>query len=343
MPWLIAFISAFLFGIATPFSKALLNEVHPFLLAALFYLGAALILLPKTVNLHVRSPIPKLTASDLWNLLGSLFFGGMVGPVLLLFGLRMTPATNASLLLNLETPATAMLAYLFFKENIGRRTAISNLGIVLAGVLLTFEGTSVPGWGGVFIALACIAWGLDNNHTASIHNIDPVRCTFLKGITFGTVNLLIAWRIIPVWPSWERCGFALIIGAFSYGISIVLYIYSARELGAARSQMIFTSAPFFGVIVSQLYLAEPFFIYQLIAALLMIGMFVILFKEKHSHIHRHAVLEHVHRHSHTDEHHQHLHEKRDEADGTHSHIHTHDPIIHGHSHHPDLHHRHEKD
>lgn len=343
MHWFLALISAALFGVATPFSKVLLEAAHPFLLAALFYLGAAVVLLPKSISLQLKSPIRKLSKSDMMNLWGSLFFGGMIGPVFLLFGLRYTQATDASLLLNLETPATTLLAYWFFKENIGKRVAVSNIGIVFAGAILTFEGTSLPGLGGILIAIACIAWGLDNNHTASIHNIDPVRCTFLKGITFGTVNLIIASGFIKLWPSFHTIFMALVIGAFSYGISIVLYITSARELGAARSQMVFASAPLFGVIVSQLYLGELFHIYQLIGAVLMIAMFILLFTEKHSHPHRHSPLDHSHRHHHNDAHHDHIHKSKASPNEHHTHRHMHEPKAHDHLHLPDLHHRHDED
>lgn len=338
MKWWKALISAFLFGIATPFSKELLEEAHPFLLASLFYLGAALVLLPQSIYLHTKSPLKNLSKRDTVNLLGSLFFGGMVGPVLLLFGLRYTAATNASLLLNLETPATTILAFWFFKENISLRASLANAGIVLAGIILTFQGTSVPGIGGILIALACIAWGLDNNHTASIHSIDPVRCTFLKGITFGTINLIITTQLIEQWPSVKTFIFALLIGAFSYGISIVLYISSARGLGAARSQMVFATAPFFGVAVSQGYLGERFQIYQIFSAILLVGMLVLLFTEKHMHLHTHIWIEHTHRHRHDDRHHTHPHE--DSID-VHTHAHIHEETTHDHPHWPDVHHRHD--
>lgn len=339
-PWLTAFVSAFLFGIATPLSKVLLAEAHPFLLAALFYLGAALILLPKSISLQRKSPIRRLSRSDAWNLMGSLFFGGMVGPVCLLFGLRYTAAITASLLLNLETPTTALIAYWFFKENIGRRVAVSNLGIVAAGIILTLEGSLVPGAGGVLIALACIAWGLDNNHTASIHDLDPIRCTFLKGITFGSVNLGIAALMTSTNPSTGTILFALGIGAVSYGVSIVLYIHSARGLGAARSQMVFASAPFFGVMISQIYLGERFHLFQAAGAATMAAMLILLFTEKHSHFHMHPFIEHIHRHHHEDGHHDHLHEGKGAENITHTHRHTHESGSHAHPHHPDIHHRH---
>ena len=341
MSWMQALVSALLFGISTPLSKAFLQSFHPFLLAAIFYLGAALILLPMSVYLQINQPVRRISKTDLVHLIGSLFFGGMVGPVLLLYGLQRTPATDASLLLNLETPATAILAYLVFRENIGLRSAAANAGIVLAGIILSFEGSLRIDTGAVLIALACIAWGLDNNYTASIHSLDSVRCTFLKGVVFGSVNLLIAILLVDAWPAAAAIGLALLVGGLSYGVSIVLYINAARRLGAARSQMAFAAAPFFGAAGSLVFLGESLQLYQLLAAGILVMMLMVLFTESHRHFHRHLPLRHSHRHSHEDGHHDDHHGKdaRDRS-ATHSHPHGHPPVGHRHTHLPDIHHRH---
>ena len=340
MSWLQALAAALLFGASTPLSKQLLQQVHPFLLAALFYLGAALILLPSAVYNQAKAPLRQVSRSDMLHLIGSLFFGGMVGPVLLLYGLKYTAATSAALLLNLETPATAILAFWLFRENISRTAAIANVGIVAAGVILSFQGGPAPGIGGILIALACVAWGLDNNYTASIIGIDAVRTTFLKGLTFGSLNLLIAAALVKTWPSARTIVIALAVGAVSYGISIVLYIASARKLGAARSQMAFAAAPFFGVAVSQVYLGEPFHFYQLISTAILVVMLALLFAETHRHYHEHLPVYHSHPHRHDDGHHDH-----DSADVPpeveHSHGHTHQRLYHRHAHMPDPHHRHD--
>ena len=340
MSWLQALAAAFLFGASTPLSKQLLQEIHPFLLAALFYLGAALILLPTAIYYQVKSPLRNVSRTDGFHLAGSLFFGGMVGPVLLLYGLKHTAATTTALLLNLETPATAILAFWLFKENISGRTAAANLGIVFAGAVLSFQGEAVPGIGGLLIALACVAWGLDNNYTASIIGIDAVRTTFLKGLIFGSANLLIAAVIISDWPGQLTIFVALAIGAFSYGISIVLYISSARKLGAARSQMAFATAPFFGVAVSQLYLGEPFYLYQLFSTLIMVAMLALILTETHLHYHEHQPVRHTHSHRHDDGHHYHHDHPSVSAAGEHTHGHTHERLYHRHVHLPDPHHRH---
>jgi drug/metabolite transporter (DMT)-like permease len=339
--WVKAFLSAFLFGVSTPISKILLDQVPPFLLAALFYLGTAAVLLPGSVSLQVKAPVGRLSLSDRLNLWGSLFFGGMVGPVLLLYGLQYTSATDAAMLLNLETPATAALAFACFKENMTRKSITANLGILAAGILLTFQGKPDFGWGALLISGACLAWGLDNNHTASIHSIDAVRCTFLKGAVFGSVNLCIALWLMALLPPWPVILTALAVGALCYGISIVLYISAARQMGAARSQMVFASAPFFGVAMAQLLLGEGLQGIQVLSALIMMAMLFVLYSEQHSHLHEHLPVWHTHRHSHTDGHHRHSHPAAGEGDpGNHSHEHAHPYVRHRHMHLPDVHHRH---
>ena len=61
--------------------------------------------------------------------------GGVVGPVLLMFGLTRTPASGASLLLNAEGVFTALLAWFAFKENFDRRIALGMV-VILAGAAI---------------------------------------------------------------------------------------------------------------------------------------------------------------------------------------------------------------
>ena len=126
--YLYAFLSAMLFGISTPMSKLLLDQTNPIMLAALFYLGAAVFLMPigykefsREIN-HLRR-----TPKDLFRLFGATVFGGILGPICLLFGIDLVTATTASLLLNLETVATTILAWLFFREHISKQVMISKL------------------------------------------------------------------------------------------------------------------------------------------------------------------------------------------------------------------------
>lgn len=335
---LLALLSAALFGAATPASKLLLVELPPFQLAGLLYIGAALVMLPSIVG----RPHPVLTQIDAVNrrrLLGAVAAGGLLGPVLLLAALRLAPAGSVSLLLNLEMTATAVLGALLFHEPLSRGGWIGVSGIVAAGALLS--GGAWPGIAAaLLVAAACLCWGLDNHLTAAIDGITPAVSTFYKGAVAGSVNLALGLAIAPLSATGWQIAAALTVGAFSYGVSIALYIRSAQQLGAVRAQALFASGPFVGAALSYALLGEVLDARSLIAATLLAGSAWLLFGDMHAHRHRHAAIEHVHSHRHDDGHHDHAHGDQ-WTGGRHSHPHRHEAMEHAHPHWPDLHHRHE--
>lgn len=336
----LGFSSAALFGAATPVSKQLLGDIPPLVLAGLLYLGAALALLPAVLRTRGSSSIPKDRTNRL-RLSGAVFFGGIVGPVLLLLGLQLSLSASVAMLLSLETVATALLAFFFFREHLGRWTITASVGVVLASALLAFVGGRPSLLGALLVAGACVAWGLDNNLTALIDGITPTESTFWKGLTAGIVNLSLG-LLLGAGPLGSAWLWALVVGGLSYGVSITLYIHSAQILGATRSQMVFACAPVFGVAGSVLWLGEGMSSLQVTAALLLAVALTLLFLERHEHAHVHEALEHVHSHRHDDGHHDHAHADLP-AEVRHSHLHRHERVEHSHPHWPDLHHRHEHD
>lgn len=334
-----AVLAALLFGLATPISKFLLGGLSANHAAGLLYLGAAIFLAP-VVLLRLRRGA-QVIPPDRRNrrkLLAAILFGGIIGPVLLMVGIQHAQATSVSMWLNLETVATAVFAAFLFREHLGVWAWVGNAGVVLAGVLLGYEG----GWGG-WIGLACVAgagisWGLDNNLTAGIDSISAEDTTFWKGLIAGVVNLAIGMVLHPT--AFDRGWlFALLVGGFAYGISVALYIRAAQGIGATRSQMIFSAAPFFGVLLSMVWLGERMDLLQWIALGLLAGSIVLVFVGRHEHQHQHEAAEHEHEHRHDDQHHDHAHDGLP-AGTVHSHPHRHDPMAHRHPHWPDLHHRH---
>ena len=334
---LVAFLSALLFGASTPIAKTLLHEIPPFTLAGLLYLGAALGVFPLRRKHHFEWNL--VNKANRLRILGAIVFGGIIGPVLLLFGLQQTSASSVALWLNLELVATALLGFFIFNDHLGKSGWIAVLGIVLSCTLLTYQKGQFDMVAFLLVGSACICWGLDNHLTALIDGIIPRQSTFVKGLIAGTCNLTIG--IITESPSFtlKLIMIALVVGAFAYGISISLYISAAQHLGATRSQMIFASAPFFGVILAVLFLGDSFGLYHLFALTLLIVSLIFLLRDKHSHSHQHNLLHHKHLHSHGGLHHNHDHVK--EKTGIfHTHWHTHGPTTHSHPHWPDVHHRH---
>jgi drug/metabolite transporter (DMT)-like permease len=336
-PLVLCVLAAALFGVSSPVSKALLGSLSPLTLAGLLYLGAALAVLPFSLSGGSREA--RRARKNLARLAGVVLFGGVLGPALLLFGLSTAPAASVSLWLNLETPATALLGWMFFKEHLDRRVVVAVVLVTIASALLAGASGAALVPSALLVAAACACWGLDNNLSATIDGFTPAQSTLAKGVAAGAVNL--ALGVVVERPTFvaANVGAALLLGSLSYGASIVLYVRSAQQLGAVRSQLVFSSAPFFGVVIAWVALHEPVLATQLGAMAMMIGAALLLHRERHAHEHTHEEVTHTHWHRHDDDHHDHVHDPP--VRGGHVHEHRHDAKKHVHQHRPDLHHRHE--
>lgn len=335
-----AILAAVLFGLSTPFAKLLLGHTPPVLLAGLLYLGSG-IGLTTLYFLRRGKTEPPLPRKDIPWLAGAVFFGGICAPVLLLVGLRLTAASTASLLLNMEGVFTALIAWFAFKENFDKQIALGMALILTGGVVLSWHGSvgfRLP-LGALAIVGACFCWGMDNNMTQKVSASNPYQIAAIKGAVAGTVNLMIALSLGMVLPPLAVIGGALLVGFVGYGLSLTLFVMALRHIGTARTGAYFALAPFVGAIVALLLLHEPIRpLFFLAAALMGAGVWLHL-TEQHAHEHTHERLEHTHSHSH-DEHHQHEHAPGVDATQHHTHSHVHEPLTHSHAHYPDIHHRH---
>ncbi len=333
-------LSGLLFGIATPFSKLLLTNLNSFQLAGLLYIGAGIAMIPAIMK--TGSQIRLLfNRNNIVRTLGIILFGGLLGPLLLLIGLHAADAASVSIWLNMELVATAILGVLIFKDSLDKLTWIGVVLTVFAGLITSF-GEGVSGLtSALLITAACFCWGVDNHLTALTDGATPQAVTFVKGIMAGLVNLIIGISIADNQIVFNNIIAALIVGGFSYGLSIVLYVTSAQNIGATRGQILFSTAPLWGVILSYIFFQDTFHWTHIISIVLLILAVIVINLITHKHEHQHEMFEHIHFHKHNDGHHDHIHENEVlDADKGHSHLHIHKPIMHVHPHYPDLHHRH---
>ena len=342
-----ALAAALLFGAGTPLAKLLLDNVGPWLLAGLLYLGSGLGL--TLYRWIIRAPAVRLPRDERGALVGAIVAGGVVGPVLLMFGLLSGRASDASLLLNAEAVFTALLAWIVFGENVDRRIALGMLAIVAGAAVLSWPGEArLTGLTSSLAVLgACLAWAIDNNLTRKVSLSDATWIAAVKGLCAGAVNLTLALVLEARLPAWPNVAAAMVVGLLAYGVSLTLFVVALRHLGAARTGAYFSVAPFFGALLA-LTIGEPATPALLVAAGLMaIGVWLHL-TEHHEHWHAHDALEHEHEHTH-DGHHRHAGAgagagaDADEAGARarHSHVHRHEPVRHTHAHFPDAHHRHD--
>ncbi len=342
-----ALVAALLFGASTPLAKSLVGGIPPVMLAGLLYAGSGvgllLVLVVRRLIAGPRFAIARPSWRDAGWLSGAILFGGVLGPVLLMSGLATTLASTASLLLNLESVFTALLAWFVFRENFDGRIAAGMLAIAAGGVVLAWEpaaGRQVS-IGSLLVAAACLCWAVDNNLTRKVAGSDAMVIAGVKGMVAGASNLAIALLVLrqPL-PTIDLVAAAGVVGFFGYGLSLCLFVLALRHLGTARTGAYFAVAPFFGVVLALALQQEAVTVQLLVAGVLMAGGVWLHVTERHLHTHRHLSLPHEHAHTH-DSHHAHEHEFAWDGREPHSHPHVHAPLVHAHAHYPDLHHRHE--
>jgi drug/metabolite transporter (DMT)-like permease len=327
---LAALIAALLFGASTPLAKLLVGDIAPILLAGLLYMGSGLGLWLLRLARDRRLSTPRLPAREWPWFLGAIAAGGVIGPVLLMYGLTRTSAANASLLLNLEAVFTIVLGALFYREHVGRRVAVAAAVMTAGGAVLLAghdEGGPAGLWGLLAVGVATLGWALDNALSRPLSDLDPAAVVAAKGAIGATASLGLAAGAGEPWPAAGWATAALVLsGAVGYGASLRLYLLAQRRLGTGRTASVYAAAPFVGAAVARL-AGQPLGRGALAGgALMAFGVYL------------HLTEQHEHEHRHDDGHHVHTHDPM--PPGEHSHAHRHEPVSHAHAHAPDVHHRH---
>lgn len=337
-----AILAAVLYGISSPVAKILLNTTSPELMAALLYLGAGIGMFAVNLVTRARNREQKeapLAKKDLPFVIGMILLD-IAAPILLMLGLSLTTAANASLLNNFEIVVTALVALLIFREAIGRRLWVAIVLIVAGSVLLTVEDMSSFSFsaGSILVILACVCWGVENNCTRMLSLKNPMQIVVVKGFGAGFGALLIAFLASGMQTDLVSVVAALVLGFFAYGLSIYLYVRAQRDLGAARTSAFYAVAPFIGAGISFAVFRTPLTpLFALAAGIMVLGAYFAA-TGGHTHFHIHERMIHEHRHRHDDGHHSHVHDPP--VFEEHSHEHTHERLEHDHPHGADMHHVH---
>lgn len=341
-----ALVAALFFGASAPLTKLLLDEVQPVQMASFLYLGSAaglgfyaLLRCFSSGGTHKEAGLKK---HDIPWLAGATLSGGVLAPIALMLGLKYTPAATASLLLNFESVATALIAVAVFREAIDKRIWMAVVFITIASILLSIDVQGKYGFSisAASVLLACVFWGLDNNLTRHISSKDPVLIVVIKGAAAGVFVFITSLATGCSMPGPLTLFLSLLVGLCCYGFSIVFFILAMRGLGSARTGAYFALAPFIGTALSFVIFQDMPNTLFIVSLPILIAGVILLFRENHSHLHVHCEMEHEHSHNHDDIHHWHLHDTTEQS-MKHSHPHKHEYMVHAHPHAPDIHHRHQ--
>jgi len=333
-----ALFSALSFGVTAPLIALGGAGSGPLTTACLLYAGAAASSLLPLGRSEAGAPLAR---SHAMRLVAMALLGGAVAPTLLAWGLKQTGAVTGSLLLNLEAAFTVGLAWLVYKEPIGHRVRMA-LGLMsLGGAALALGvggNASSSLLGALAVALATLAWALDNTLSRALSAQNPLTIVAIKGTLGAALTGTVAYGLGEPWPRLPSALLLFACGASGYGLSLRSYLRAQRRIGAARTGSIFAVAPFIGAALGFALgdHARPLPT-ALAGSAFGLGLWLHL-TERHRHLHRHEALDHDHPHRHDDGHHLHHHDPP--FSGEHSHPHHHDALEHDHEHTPDMHHEH---
>lgn len=270
---IMAILAAVLYAVSSPFSKVLLNEMPPTLMAGFLYLGAGIGMSLIAVLRRVRqAEITEihLSKAELPYTVAMILLD-IAAPICMLIGLNATTAANASLLNNFEIVATALIALVVFKERISKRLWMGILFVTFSSVILSFEDFSSLefSYGSLFVLLAAVFWGLENNCTRKLSSCDPLEIVLLKGIFSGigsiVIGLVLGERLMNLWSVIA----VMALGIVSYGLSIYFYVHAQRLLGAARTSAYYAVSPFIAAFLSILIFGQMPEVTYFIALMLM--------------------------------------------------------------------------
>ena len=250
------------------------------MMAGFLYLGAgigmtAMGLLRSQTGLGKKET--RLIRKDLPFTLGMIALD-IAAPIFLMIGLSRTTAANVSLLNNFEIVVTSLIARAVFKERIGKRLWIAIGLITLSSILLSVEDASSFQFsvGSLFVLLACVCWGMENNCTRNLSRSDPLEIVVIKGFGSGIGSVLIGLAVGESLPTAADALKILLLGFVAYGLSIWFYVYAQRDLGAAKTSAYYAVAPFIGVLLSFLVFRElPGVLFFVALAVMIVGTWMI--------------------------------------------------------------------
>ena len=254
-----AILAAVFYAVSSPLSKVLLEDVSPYLMASLLYLGAGFgMMVVRSASPSKRSEERPLTGGDTPYILGMVVLD-IAAPILLMYGLLNSPASSVSLLNNFEIVATTLIALLVFGERVSSRTWVAIILITASAIILSTAGAGELSFstGSLAVILACVCWGIENNCTRRLSDSGPLRIVVIKGVFSGLGSLVIAVFMGMGSPTAAEIAGALALGFVSYGMSLFFYISAQGSLGAAKVSAYYAMAPFIGAFLSLALLGEP--------------------------------------------------------------------------------------
>lgn len=280
---LFAFLSAFLYDLNVPVSKYSLKTLSTNEILFLLYFGSAVgLFLLMLFNKKQKFSLKPQKGESIF-IIGVIIFD-ILAALFIVESLKYIDASTVSLISILEISFTIIISHFIFKTKISKNLIIAVILVSIGGILLSFDSStefklSIASMLTVF-ATAC--WGLENNLTAKVSDKNPLLLVFYKCFAVAIFNLLFILNInINIFELFINNWYLLVIGFFTYGISILYYVYAINYIGISKTSIVFSFSPVFGALISLILFKEKITIYFVISLILMLmGIYFTIIDKK---------------------------------------------------------------
>jgi drug/metabolite transporter (DMT)-like permease len=283
MGYLSVLFAALLFGSVFSLAKVPLAKIDPLALTAVVYTISGLALIP-----FAKASFTFETRDDYFYVVIVTIFGGIMAPVLLMYGLQQTAASTAAILTNGEIVFTIALSSIFFGEKPHGRIGLFAVILVLIGLVIAttedlraLENTLQLNVGNIMILASMFMWAIDNNVSRRLTSrATPAKIAMVKSLTGGLVLIAITLALgkgsIITEIKFEM--WILIVGMSiaGFGGALLLFLEGIKRIGTVRTMSMFSLTPIFGIVIAALTLGESITLFQSIATgLIIVGIILI--------------------------------------------------------------------
>ena len=272
-----------LFGSVFSLAKIPLNTIDPLVLTAIVYTISGLALIP-----FAKASFTFERRDDYFYILIVTIFGGILAPVLLMYGLQVTAASTAAILTNGEIVFTIALSSIFFGEKPHGLVGLFAVILVVIGLVIAttedleaLESILELNVGNIMILASMFMWAIDNNVSRRLTSrASPAKIAMVKSLAGGLVLIAIALALgkgntimeikFDMW--------VLIVGMSiaGFGGALLLFLEGIKRIGTVKTMSMFSLTPIFGIVIAALTLGESITLFQGIATgLVIVGIILI--------------------------------------------------------------------
>jgi drug/metabolite transporter (DMT)-like permease len=245
-----------IWGASFLFMRVSAKDFGPFPLVEIRLALGAIILLP-----FLWSARSQFTGKLWLRLAGIAAINSAIPFLLFAWAAERAPAGIGAITNAMAVPFTAMVAFLFFGEQIGLRRA-SGLALGFVGVVVLASGRTGGGesvWSAALAGtLAALLYGFGGNLLKRY--LVGIPASAVASATSICASLLVAPVAVATWPqhsiplvSWAS---AALLGIVCTGLAYVLYYRLLHRIGPPRAATVTYIIPLFGVVWAWLLLDE---------------------------------------------------------------------------------------